>query len=63
MMYAIRVTAFIPYPIVREYTKVCSGFHVAIARAIKDYRADERIKGHKIQRMTVQAVTANTKFI
>lgn len=63
MMYAVRVTGFLPYPIIREYTKQASGFHIAIARAIKDYRKDERIKGHKIQRMTVQAVTANTKFI
>jgi hypothetical protein len=62
MMYCVRVTAFIPYPIVREYTKACSGFHVAIARAIKDYRADERIKGHKITRMTIQAVTASAGF-
>lgn len=38
MTYFITVTAMIPYPVEKQFTQQASGMHVAISRAIKEYK-------------------------
>lgn len=57
-MYVVRVTAYIPYPIVREYTQKASNFQAAIARSITAYRRDPRISRKKIENMSISAGVA-----
>jgi hypothetical protein len=62
-VYAIRIAAYIPYPIYREYVEEASDFSVAISRAVKKYRKEERVFRKRIDRMSVQVVKGMTKFI
>lgn len=57
-IYVIKVTAYIPYPIKREYTEKASNFSVAISRAVKKYRQDPRISRKRIDTITVSAGAA-----
>ena len=54
MIYCIRVTGYLPYPIVREYTEKASDYSAAVSRALKKYRRDERMRGKRLDRVTVQ---------
>lgn len=58
-IYVVRVTAYIPYPIVREYTEQASSFSTAIARAVKEYRKEPRVARKKIDRMSVSATNGS----
>jgi hypothetical protein len=57
-MYVVKVTAYIPYPITREYTQKATGFGTAISRSVRQYRKDPRISRHRIDNMTVSVGTA-----
>jgi hypothetical protein len=52
-VYVVRVTAYIPYPIIREYTEKASSFAIAIKRGVEKYRKEERVKRRKIDKMSV----------
>lgn len=52
--YSIRVTAYIPYPISREYSLRASNYAVVASKALKAYRKEERVKGKRFDRVTVQ---------
>ena len=54
-MYAVSVTAYAPFPITFNYSEQASNFHTAIARAIRKYRAEGRIKGKHIDNLNVKA--------
>jgi len=58
-VFAIKVTGYVPYPITREYIEKASSFAVAINRAVKKYRKDPRIAGHKMNQLTVSAGKAS----
>jgi len=60
-VYIVNVTAYIPYPISREYTERATEFGAAISRAIRKYRSDERIKGHHIDTMLIRVGKATIK--
>lgn len=57
-MYVVKVTAYIPYPITREYTEKATEFPAAISRAVREYRKDPRISRRRIDNMTVNAGVA-----
>ena len=57
-MYVVKVTAYIPYAITREYTEKAGGFQIAIHRAIRKYRQDPRVYRKHIDNMTVNAGVA-----
>ena len=52
-MFAVKVTAYIPYPITREYTQCTSGLPTAVARSIRLYRKDPRVIRKRIKQMTI----------
>jgi hypothetical protein len=54
-IYVVRVTAYIPYPIIREYTEKASSFAVAIKRGVEKYRKEAQVKRRKIDKMSVIA--------
>lgn len=54
-IYDVRVTSYIPYPITREYVIKGSNFSSVISKGVRDYRKEPRVKGKKIDRITVQA--------
>lgn len=58
-IYVVRVTADIPYPIVREYTQKATNFQAAIARSITAYRKDPRISRKKITTLRASAAVAH----
>lgn len=58
-MFAVNVTAYIPYPITREYTETATGMPTAVARAIRKYRADARVKRKRIDQMVVKIGVAS----
>jgi hypothetical protein len=58
-MYIVKVTAYIPYPITREYTQKCTSFSTAMSRSIREYRKDPRIARRRIDNMSVNAGTAS----
>ena len=56
-MFVIKVTAYIPYPVTREYTQKATGFSTAISRAIREYRKDPRVARRRIDNLNVHAGT------
>ena len=52
-IYLVRVTAYIPYPIVREYTQRASSFSTAVSRAMREYKKEARVARHRIKQMGV----------
>jgi len=54
-VFVVRVTAYIPYPIVREYTEKASTFATAINRAVAKYKKDPRAYRKRIKQMSVSA--------
>jgi hypothetical protein len=58
-VYVVRVTAYIPYPIIRECTEKASSFAVAIKRGGNKYRKEERVKRRKIDKMSVLATSGS----
>lgn len=54
-LYVVKVTAYIPYPITREYTEQATDFSAAISRAVKKYRKEPRVSRKRISNMSVSA--------
>ena len=60
-IFVVKVTAYIPYPITREYTEKASNFSAAIGRAVHKYRKEDRVGRKHISNMTVSAGVASLK--
>ena len=54
-VFVVRVTAYIPYPITREYTEQATSFAIAIKRGVAKYRTEDRVKRKRIEKMSVIA--------
>lgn len=59
-LYVVRVTAYIPYPIIREYTQKAGSFAVAVNRAMREYKKEPRVARHRIKQMSVSASLGGT---
>lgn len=54
-IFVVRVTAYIPYPIIREYTERAGSFATAVNRSMRQYKREPRVARHRIKQMSVSA--------
>ena len=57
--YLVNVYTFYPYKIEFTYTEKASNHAVAIARAVRKFRKEEKITGRKIKEVTAKATRLN----
>ena len=61
-IFVVRVTGYLPYPIVREYTVRATTFSTALARAARLYQKDKHNRKH-LNRVSIQLVTNGEQTI
>ena len=61
-IFVVKVTAYLPYPVSRDYTVRCTDFSTALSRAAKLYKKDKNNR-KRINRVSVQLVTEGQHFI
>lgn len=61
-VFIVRVTGYLPYPIVREYAVRATNFSTALARAARQYQADKHSR-KRLNRVSIQLVTNGERII